>query len=137
MFYRRCRRQAASRGAAAVELAVLLPVLGFLLVVTVDYARVFYYSLTITNCARNAAYYECDPAARAESPYASARDAALADAGDLKPAPTVTTSTGAGQVAVTVTYPFQTIMNYPGVPKTINLARTVRMDLAPAVPKTD
>jgi Flp pilus assembly protein TadG len=40
------------RGAATVELAVLLPVIAFLFVIAVDYARVFYYSQVIENCAR-------------------------------------------------------------------------------------
>src|SRR5580704_16799992 len=45
------------RAAATVELAILLPVLMFLFVVAVDYARIFYDAITVENCARNGAYY--------------------------------------------------------------------------------
>ncbi len=49
------------RGVAVVELAVLLPLLVFLFVVTVDFARVYYFSLTLQNCARAGAMYASDP----------------------------------------------------------------------------
>jgi Flp pilus assembly protein TadG len=39
------------RAAAVVELAVLLPLLAILFVFAVDFARVCYISLTLTNCA--------------------------------------------------------------------------------------
>ena len=47
----------ARRGVAAVELAIVLPFLCFLLIVAIDYARIFYFSLTVANCARNGALY--------------------------------------------------------------------------------
>src|SRR3954451_8532118 len=47
-------------GAATVELALLLPFLCFLFVVAVDYSRVFYFAVTVQNCARNGAYYASD-----------------------------------------------------------------------------
>jgi Flp pilus assembly protein TadG len=127
-------RHGARRAVAAVELAILLPVICFLLIITVDYARVFYYSLTITNCARNGAVYESDAAAKGESSYATTQAAALADASNLSPAPTVTSSTSGDVVSVTVTYPFETIANYPGVPNTILLTRTVQMRMLPSTP---
>ncbi|MCI0381357.1 MAG: pilus assembly protein [Gemmataceae bacterium] len=131
--------RSARSGAAVVELAVLLPLLVFLLVVAVDYARIFHYSVTITNCARNGALYGRDPVAAAESPFTSIQQAALAEAPNLKPEPTVTSVNGtdaAGQpyVEVTVSYNFQTLTRYPGIPDTINLSRTVRMHVAAAVP---
>ena len=43
----RCRRSAT----AVVELAVLLPFLVMMFLVAADFARVFYFSLTLTNCA--------------------------------------------------------------------------------------
>ena len=46
------------RGAAAVELALLLPVLVFCSMMTVDFARVAYVQVTLQNCARNGALYE-------------------------------------------------------------------------------
>src|SRR5690349_9373587 len=52
-------------GTAAVELAVLLPFLAFMFVIGLDFARVFYFSITLTNCARNGAYYGSQDATHA------------------------------------------------------------------------
>jgi Flp pilus assembly protein TadG len=127
------------RAAATVELAVLAPFLAFLFVAVVDYARIFYHSLTVANCARNGALYASDPVAVAQSPYASIQDAALADAGNLSPTPTVTSTTGTDSdgnpyVEVTVTHDFQTAVNYPGIPQITTISRTVRMRVSPTVP---
>jgi Flp pilus assembly protein TadG len=127
------------RAAAAVELALVLPLLVFLFVLTVDYARLFYYTQTLDNCARNGALYACDAYAATQSPYASVNDAALADAPDsFRSQLTVTSSTAttsAGQeVVVTVGYTFTTMTQYPGVPTQMNLTRTVRMRVVPASP---
>ena len=110
MLYRSGRRSGPPRsGAAAVELAILLPLLVFLFVVAVDFSRVFYYTLTITNCARNGAIYASDPVAAAESPYGSVQDAALATATDWASPPTVSAPSygsnadGSRYVEVTVT----------------------------------
>src|ERR1700723_712886 len=48
----------ARRGAAAVELALLLPVLIFCSMITVDFARVAYVLVALQNSARNGAVYE-------------------------------------------------------------------------------
>src|SRR4051812_42835895 len=81
-------------GTAVVELAVLLPVLVMLFLVTVDFARVYYFSLTLTNCARAGALYASDPTAAVESPFPTTESAALADATNLSPQPTISQSTG-------------------------------------------
>jgi hypothetical protein len=124
--------------AASVELAVLLPFLAFIFVISVDWARVFYYTVIITNCARNGAVYASDPITQPQSRYSSLSAAALADAPDLSPAPTVTSSNGAdtqgSYVEVTVSYPFTTVSNFPGVPNNTTLARTVRMYIQPTMP---
>jgi Flp pilus assembly protein TadG len=117
-----------------VEMAISLPILAFLLVITVDWARVYYYDLTILNCARQGAVYASDPLAPFQSPYAGVQQAALADATNLSPQPGVTTSNtsdGAGNpaVAVQVTWQFNTICNYPGVTNPMNLSHTVTMRL--------
>ena len=123
-------------GAAAVELAVLVPFLAFMFVITVDFARVFYFSQVIENCARQGALYASDPKAPAYNRYASLQAAALADAPDLTPQPTVSSTTGTdaagnGYVAVTVTWQFQTITNFPAVPNNMTISRTVQMRMAP------
>ena len=127
------------RGVAAVELAVLLPLLVFLLVIALDFARVYYKTLTITNCARNGAVYgSMDPTHSVDT--TGIQTAALADSTNLTPQPTVTSTTGtddAGNpyVLVTVTTTFQTITNYPGVPSSLALTSTVQMRVAPVLPK--
>ena len=50
-------RHRSERGAAFVELAVALPLLILVLVGTVDFARVFYMSIELTNAARAGAQY--------------------------------------------------------------------------------
>jgi len=142
------RRQ--RRGAASAELALLLPFLMFAFIAAFDFARVFFYSLTITNCARNGAVYGSQsPTYAADT--ANIKAAALADATSVSPTPTVddpvtgTDSAGNPYIQVTVHYSFQTIGIYPSVsnPWTlsgfgdpINLTRTVQMRVAPKTPKT-
>jgi Flp pilus assembly protein TadG len=121
-------------------LAVLLPFLCFIFCVAVDYARIFYFSLTVENCARSGAIYGSDPLAAAQSPFSSIQQAALADASNLTPQPTVTSANGtdsAGNpyIDVTAVWNFGTITNYPGIPSSVTLTRTVRVRVAPTVPK--
>ena len=133
----------ARRGAAAVELAVVLPFLIFMVGVGVDFARVFYSSQTLANCARNGALYECDAYFRNESPYTNVTDAALADAPNLMAdpnnKPTVTTATGldasgSEYAEVTVRYKFRTVARFIGIPNEVELSRTVRMPRTPQNP---
>ena len=120
------------KAVAAVELALLLPLLTLLFVAAVDFARIFYYAQLIESCARNGALYACDPKAPAYNLYSSVQEAALADVSSLNPQPTVSSTTGidsAGNdyVAVTVTWPFKPITICPGVPSTVIISRTVQM----------
>jgi len=120
------------RGAAAVEFALLSPILLFLFVIVLDFGRIFFYSQTVENAARAGALYLSDDATVASSPYANVTAAALADASNLSPAPTVASSTGTdadghGYVRVTVTWTFRLVTRLPGVPATLNLSRTVQM----------
>jgi Flp pilus assembly protein TadG len=123
-------------GTAAVELAILLPFLAFMFVIAVDWARIFYFSQVMENCARQGALYACDPKSPANNLYANVQAAALADASNFNPQPTVTSATGtdaAGNayVTVTVAWTFKTITGFPGVPNIVNLNRTVQMRQAP------
>jgi Flp pilus assembly protein TadG len=139
--------------AAAVELALLLPFLCFLFVVSVDYARIFYSAITVQNCARNGAYYASDYPNNSYLyndiyGYKNLNDAITRDASTLSPAPTYTvgygsssngpftssTSTSDGYVQVTVTWTFNTITNYPGIPSTVVLTRGSIMKVSPAMP---
>ena len=152
------RKHRARRAAAAVEFALLAPFLVFLFVIAVDWARVFYYSIAVKNCARNGALYMSlqQSAKTTTSPYTDSgivnlyvnsanpvTAAALADAPDLTPTPTVTSTTGSDSwgayVEVTVSYPFQTVSGFSvwgfGVPSSTNVTSTVRMYVPPETPK--
>jgi Flp pilus assembly protein TadG len=134
----RCTRRGprpARRGAATVELALLLPFLGLVFVIGVDYSRIFYYSVTVTNCARNGAAYGCQDAGKAGD-QTGIQNAALADgsnlsAGQLSVSSTTDSST---YVEVTASYPFTTLTRYPGLPSSVTLTRVIRMRVAPAIP---
>src|SRR5690349_21555914 len=133
---RNTSRRSPRRGAATVELALLLPLLMFLLVGVIDFARVFRYSIIIANCARNGALYGSNASLAEDLPYASVKDAALADTADLPQAPQVTVAYGfdrygAPYVEVSVSYPFTTVTHYPGF-NDITITRKARMRLTPA-----
>lgn len=130
------------RGAAVVELAILLPLLAFLFIITVDFARIYYFSVTLQNCARAGALYASDPFVADESPFASTQVAALADATNITPSPTITQtngtdSTGRNYVEVQAAYTFKSIAHFPGVPAQVNLSRKVRMYVAAISPSTN
>jgi Flp pilus assembly protein TadG len=133
-------------GAAAVELAVVAPFIAFLLVITIDYARLFYYSVTLENGARNGAYYASNYPGLYS--FTSAQQATAADFQNLNPAPSVDVMYGAapdgpfasatpianGYVQVTATWVFHTITKYPGVPSDTTLQKSCRMKVAPIEP---
>ncbi len=123
-------------GAAAVELALILPFLMYLFVIGADWARLFHYTITLDACARAGALYAADPVGAAQSPYPSLQDAAVAEAPDFTPKPTVTSfptvdAAGNPAVVVTATVPFTTLTNLPGGPTSCTLARSVQMRIAP------
>ncbi len=126
------------RGLAAVEFALLLPLLAFLFVITVDYARVFYYSLTVTNCARSGAIYGCQKPANALDTAGIAaiakKDVGTLNATLLKVTSTVNSSTNPTTLSVTATYTFSTITGFPGITTRTGLARTVKVNVAPLTP---
>ena len=135
MRFRRHRSGKARRGTAAVEFALIAPFLCFAFVATIDFARVFYASLTVSNCARNGAIYGVVDKSHALD-TSGIETAARMDASNLDASQLAVSSTtdGSSYLAVRVTYPFRTIVTYPGVPHTTNLSRTVRMNVVPATP---
>lgn len=139
--------QRARRGAAAVELAVLLPILCFLFVIAIDYARIFYFSLTLENAARNGAYFASNyPGIYS---YQTAEQVVLSDARNISPVPpevavryssnkdgpyTATAPIANGYVEVKVTWMFTSVTNFPGMPSQTQVVRAVRMQVAPITP---
>jgi hypothetical protein len=82
---RPAHRRRKRRGLAAVELAVLLPLLVFICMVTIDFARVIYAMVILQNCARNGALYEFYSKAGYSLPsgWTSMSAAVDSDAGNL------------------------------------------------------
>ena len=137
MLLRAPRPRGPRRAAATVELAILAPILAFLVAAGADYSRVFFQAQVVANCARNGALYGCaDPTHAADTSGIST--AALSDAGDLSPAPNITSTTGSdadgNYVEVTATYTFHTLVNYPGIPTATTVTQTVRMRVSPVIP---
>jgi Flp pilus assembly protein TadG len=144
-------------GVAAVEFAVVAPFLVFICLIAVDWARVFYYTVVLENCARNGAYYASNYGLY---DYQNPPDAAIEDTTNLSPAPTITimySSSSSGPynlttppisylsggapayVQVTAAWTFTTVANFSffpwfGIPNSTNLQRSVEMEMAPLVP---
>jgi Flp pilus assembly protein TadG len=125
------------RGAAAVELAVVLSVLAYVFVGVLDFARFCRAYTIVTWCARDGALYGSASASNSTNTTAI-QAAAQADAGGLSPLPSITSTTGSATdsksvsynyVQVTSSYTFNTISTYPGIPSSLTLSRTVRMEV--------
>jgi len=128
-------------GGAAVELAVVSPLLLLLIIGVLDYGRAFYTSITVANAARAGAEYG------AQGPVQSADVAGMKDfaQGDGAEAGTLTlsarrycecggaaatcTTTCVGGAApdvfveVTATKALNMLLPYPGLPSTLSISR--------------
>jgi Flp pilus assembly protein TadG len=129
-------------GGAAIELAVVSPLLLLLLIGVVDYGRAFYTSITVSNAARAGAEYG------AQGPIQSGDIAGMKafaqgdgqEAGTLTvnarrycecggaAAPCSTVCTGGAApdvfIEVTATKSLSMLLPYPGLPSTLAIART-------------
>lgn len=132
------RQSRSQRGQSLAELAVLLPLLLIIVLGNIDLGRVFFAYISVTNAARNGARFA---AAGPESPdnMTGIREAALEDTDDLldtsptNPDVAVTTgndSLGRTYAEVTVSYDFNSIFPWPGLPSSVNVERTVRAMVA-------
>jgi Flp pilus assembly protein TadG len=130
------------RGQALIELALALPVLLLLTVGIIEFGRVAYYSIEVSDAARVGAQYGAQSMADAAN-IINITQAIQNDTqdvpGGINP-PTASLSCvcpGSGSVAgacpaagctypivyvtVTTTYPLNTLFQYPGIPTTFNL----------------
>jgi Flp pilus assembly protein TadG len=133
-------------GAAAAELAVILPILFFLFAIAVDYGRIFYFTQTLRAAARNGAYFASNYPGLYS--FQNADQVTRADLTNLSPAPDVaicyslnaagpftsTTPTTTGYVEVRVTWTFNSITKFPLVPQNKVLQGSSRMKVAPVTP---
>jgi Flp pilus assembly protein TadG len=145
-------------GAATVEFALLVPFLCFIFVATVDFARIIYYTVTLDNCAHNGGVYGSQTYDNANQQWigsmaqywegpngkivSTEQAAADVDGANLTPAmatsnvASVSSTDPAGNPTnvVTITYTFNTIVGFPGIPSTVTITRVVTARVAPAVP---
>lgn len=132
----RCDRPS-RRGAAVVELALLLPLLMFIFVVGGDWCRIFYATHTLDDCARNGALAASGLAYQEHDLSDSERTAravtqVLKDAANLNPpieASNVSVVTAGNYVTVTVDYDFDTITSF--LVSEWRLTRSSRMPVQP------
>lgn len=132
---RRHRRQ----GAAAVEMAVILPLLMLLALGCVDFGRFLYHYIALNNAAQAGASHG------AMNPYSvgaediwkaniqtTARNEMFQQTGYVETElVTVTTPTveaaGLRRVRVVAEYPFKTLVNWPGIPHEMTLRSAVEV----------
>ena len=126
------------RGQSLVEFALIAPVLIILMLGTIDYGRVYFAYVSVTNGARNGAQFASE-STTAAADIDGIRTAAIGDTSELlntsptNPDVTVATGTdtqGRLYADVTMQYTFTTMFPWPGLPNSMNVARTVRTRVA-------
>jgi Flp pilus assembly protein TadG len=131
------------RGLAAVEFAIILPLLMLIILGCVDFGRFAYTYIAVTNATRTGALFG------ALNPYTTATqsiwganirqkvvddlNALMTADPDYGPTDLAVTSTrmteasGLWRAHVEVSYPFKTVISWPGIPSNLTLRRTVEM----------
>ena len=131
------RQARSSRGQSLLELALITPVFLILVLGVIDYGRVYFAYVSVTNSARTGADYAAGSAEQAADVDAI-RAAALTETSELldtsptNPSVAVSTGTDANGLEyadVTTTYTFNTLISWPGLPNSIDLERTVRASI--------
>jgi len=127
-------------------MAILLPMLLMLCCGTMDFARVIYAGIEISNAARAGVQYGALLPGNAGD-TAGMQQAAVNDAADLGSSNVTATAsnfctcngstvscsdttcatTPDGYVSVTTSYTFNTVVHYPGLPQSVVLTRTAQM----------
>ena len=143
----RMKRLKNSRGAAAVEMALMVPLLVLLALGAVDLGRVFYDVVAVTSAARAGLSYGSLNAAKSQD-TTKISEVANADAHNTQggisfvigrvcqcddttvvDCETGTCSEGASRVYVRVraSKTFETALPYPGIPSSVNITRDAYM----------
>ena len=132
---RRIRRLLArDLGQSAMEFALLAPILLILMLGVVDFGRVYFAYVSVTNGARNGAHFASQGTGAAVD-IDGIRAAAIGETSDLlntsetNPDVSVVTGTdsqGRLYADVTMSYTFSSIFPWPGLPSSIDVDRTVR-----------
>lgn len=120
----------------ATEAAILLPFLAFMLLVAVDFCRIFCATQTLCNCAHTGALYASATAQipSSQDSVQAAKQAALAEGVTLSPPlppDNVAVSFDSQTATVTVQYEFQMLTPYLSSSSKVVLTRQETMALAP------
>jgi len=123
------------RGQSLVELSLLLPLLLILVLGAIDFGRVYFSYVTVTNGARTGAEYAAVRPANAID-TAGIEAAVLEETSSLSSTPTVSSTTGSDgdgnlYAKVTVRHNFSPIFQWPGIPDSISMERSVQMRVGP------
>jgi len=124
------------RAAAAVELAMLLPILALLFAAVLDFARVFHATQVLQTAANDGAMYATGTAwvpASTTTPTDAAKAAAVAAGASLNPplaVEQVAVTTAGNASTVTVTYDFPLFCGFL-FPDGVQLQRTATVRTAP------
>ena len=132
-------KQGRLRGVAATETAVLLPVLVLISLGLIDFGRFARAYISVATAARNGATYgskSIQAGQDSDGIEAAARAEMSSVPGLTESNPRVTSvfyDEGGGHYSVQVTASFQfvTKVDYPGIPGTLTLIRTVHMRIVP------
>jgi uncharacterized membrane protein len=132
----RLRRRSPRPAVAVLEMAVLAPFIVLLFLVAVDFCRVYFCTQTLEGCAQAAAENASGFAqvAPPTTPQQAAVQAALAEGVSLSPPLTddnISVTVSGNVATVTITYGFQTLTGYPGLPNPLTIVRTVSLRVAP------
>jgi Flp pilus assembly protein TadG len=126
-------------GAAATELAILLPFLALVFAVTLDFCRAYQATQTIQTAAYAGSLYASGTAyaPSATSPEDAARQAALAEAVSLQPpltADQITVTITSTTAAVSISYDIPLLTPVLAGSTSVSVTRSVTMNLAPTGP---
>lgn len=136
--FRNRTRGRGDRAQSMVEFALVAPFLIILMLGVIDYGRVYFAYVSVTNGARTGADFASGSLTNAAD-ITGIQNAALAETLELvntsptNPQVSVQTSTdsqGRLYADVTMQYTFTTIFPWPGLPSSMDVVRTVRSRVA-------
>lgn len=124
-------------GAAAVEFALALPILMLLAVGSIDFGRIPHFHQVVANAARTGA--ETGATQQFTSFTRASWEAGIEEAVEIEmqnipnfdsskmtfDLSTTTNSDGLARIVVEVSYPFETLINWPGMPSEVQLHKRV------------